>query len=101
MKNIQIIDDADNATFSIFQTTDEDFKTIFPKDGQDLEIVEDYVDRVGEVEAAKTLSKLWEKPLYKPDIRGIHGTLFYDYKEKSKHLPESKREVDRISGQIN
>jgi hypothetical protein len=101
MKNIQIIDGAVNATYSIFQATDEEFETIFPGLGQDLEVIEDYVSRVGEDEATKTLSKLWDRPIYKRDVHGIHGTLFYDYKEKSKYLPESKREIDRAAGQIN
>lgn len=48
MKNIQVIDGADNATYSIFQATEEDFDQIFPQPGQDIEIAEDYVDRVGE-----------------------------------------------------
>jgi hypothetical protein len=101
VKNIQIIDGADNATFSIFQATDEEFSAIFPGRGQDIEIVEDYIGRAGEEQAAKTLSKLWERPIYKGDAQGIHGTLFYNYRDKSKFLPESKREIDRAPGQIN
>ena len=95
MKNIQIIDGAVNASYSIFQATDEDFAEIFPQAGQDIEIVEDYVSRVGEHQANLTLSKLWQKPIHKRDVEGIHGTLYYDYKEKSKYLPKSKREIDR------
>jgi hypothetical protein len=101
MKNIQIVDGAVNATYSIFQATDEEFQTIFPQSGQDLEIVEDYVGRVGEDEAGKILSRIWERPVHKRDAHGIHGTLYYDYKEKAKYLPESKREIDRSAGQIN
>jgi len=40
MKNIQIIDGAGNATFSVFQATDQEFAEIFP-DGRDIELVED------------------------------------------------------------
>lgn len=101
VKNIQVIDGADNATYSIFQATDEEFTAIFPSPGQDLEVVEDYVGRVGEDEASETLSRLWERPIYKHDVEGIHGTLFYDYKEKAKYLPKSRREIDRSAGQIN
>lgn len=101
MKNIQIIDGADNATYSIFQATDDEFGTIFPRPGQDIEVVEDYVGRVGNDEASKTLSRLWERPIYKHDVQGIHGTVYYDYKEKAKYLPPSKREIDRSPGQIN
>jgi hypothetical protein len=101
VKNIQIIDGADNATYSIFQAADEEFAQIFPNSGQYLEIVEDYVARVGEDQAHQTLTRLWERPVYKQNVQGIHGTLFYDYKGKAKYLPESKREIDRVPGSIN
>jgi hypothetical protein len=98
VKNIQIIDGADNATYNIFQATNDEFAEIFPGSGQDIEVVEDYVRRVGEDEARKTLSKVWERPIYKHDVKGIHGTLYYDYKEKARYLPESRREIDRRAG---
>jgi hypothetical protein len=98
VKNIQIIDGADNATYNIFQASDDEFAEIFPGSGQDIEVVEDYVRRVGEDEARKTLSKVWERPIYKHDVKGIHGTLYYDYKEKARYLPESRREIDRRAG---
>jgi hypothetical protein len=86
---------------NIFQATDEEFERIFPGLGQDIEVVEDYFSRVGGDEANRTLSKLWERPIHKRDAHGIHGTLYYDYKEKSKYLPESRREMDRAAGQTN
>jgi hypothetical protein len=95
VKNIQVIDGADNATFNIFQATDKEFASIFPGLGQDIEVVEEYVSRVGKVEATKTLSRLWERPIYKHDVQGIHGTLYYDWKENAASLPESRREIDR------
>jgi hypothetical protein len=98
VKNIQIIDGAGNATYNIFQATNDEFAEIFPGSGQDIEVVEDYVRRVGEDEARKTLSKVWERPIYKHDVQGIHGTLYYDYKEKARYLPESRREIDRRAG---
>lgn len=101
MKNIQVIDGADNATYSIFRATEEEFKQIFPQVGQDIEIVEDYIIRVGEKEAARTLSALWQTPVPKRDVNGIHGTLYYDHREKSKYLPKSKREIDRDERQLN
>lgn len=96
LKNIQVIDGAVNATFNIFQATDEEFATIFPAPGQDIEVVEEYISRVGEEIAKKTLSRLWERPIYKHDVQGIQGTLYYDWKEKAKYLPESRREIDRL-----
>ncbi len=101
MKNIQIIDGADNATYSIFQATDPEFESIFPEPGQDLEIVEDFVSRVGERDASSTLANLWQRPIHKRHAMGIHGTLYYDRTQKRRFLPVSKREIDRAAGQIN
>jgi hypothetical protein len=55
MKNVQIIDRAYNATFSIFQATDEEFALLFPGDGQDIEIVEDFMKRLGDADAENVL----------------------------------------------
>ena len=101
VKNIQIIDGGVNATFNIFQATDDEFATIFPGPGQDIEVVEEYFTRVGEAEAKKTLSGLWERPIYKHDVQGIHGTLYYNHKEKAKYLPKSRREIDRDPSGVN
>ena len=95
MKNIHVIDGAVNATFNIFQATDDEFAAIFPGLGQDIEVVEEFVARVGEETAKKTLSGLWDRPIYKHDVQGIHGTLYYDHKEKAAYLPKSRREIDR------
>ena len=100
MKNIQIIDGARNATFSVFQTTDEAFEAIFP-DGRDMELVEDLVARLGQDQAAAILAPLWDRPVLKRDAQGIHGTLFYDYADRRDILPSSMREVDWDAGSIN
>lgn len=101
MKNIQIIDGADNATFSVFQATDDEFRLIFPGDGQDLEISEDAWERLGDEVAGRLFPPLWERPIHKGEAVGIHGTLFYNYAAKRHHLPPSKREIDRPDSQIN
>ncbi len=93
MKNVQIIDGATNATYSIFQATEEEYAAIFPND-QDLELVEDFFARVGEEEAIRILSPIWTRPILKRDAMGIHGTLFYNNELRRKHIPATKREVD-------
>lgn len=100
MKNIQIIDGADNATFSIFQATDAEFAVIFP-DGQDIELAEDLVERIGEERAHAVMTPIWDRPILKRDAMGVHGTLFYDWDRRRIHLPTSKREVDWDEGSIN
>jgi hypothetical protein len=47
MKNILIVDCAMNATFSVFQATDEEYAMLFPN-GQEIEVIEDVIERVGE-----------------------------------------------------
>lgn len=100
VKNIQIIDGADNATFSIFQATDEEYSAIFPGDC-DMELVEDLVSRLGETEAGRVLTPLWSRPVLKRNAVGIHGTLFYGNERRREFIPSSKREVDWAAGSIN
>jgi len=74
MRNIQIIDGAENATFSIFQATDAEFALIFPDD-QDIELAEDLFERIGNKRARDLLTPIWSRPILKRDAMGIHGTL--------------------------
>ncbi|MEY9181656.1 MULTISPECIES: hypothetical protein [Bradyrhizobium] len=101
MKNIQIIDPAVNATFSLFQATDDEFAAIFPGAGQDLELIEDFTERVGEEQALRILSPVWERPILKRDAQGIHGTLYYEYADRKQYLPASRREVDWPDSYVN
>jgi hypothetical protein len=94
LKNIQVIDRAANATFSIFQATDEEFDAIFPAEGQDMELSEDFHSRVGARQAKAILEAIWERPILKRDACGIHGTLYYDDAVRRQYLPATKREVD-------
>jgi hypothetical protein len=100
MKNIQIIEDALNATFSVFQATDEEFEAIFPGE-RDIEFIEDFTDRVGEQEAGDVLGAVWKRPILKKDAQGIHGTLYYGWSERRAYLPSTKREVDWEENAIN
>jgi len=100
MKNIQVIDGAVNATFSVFQATEEEFAAIFP-DGRDMELAEDLVERLGDEAAGAVLDPLWNRPILKRDALGIHGTLFYDNEDRRDYIPSSKREVDWESGSVN
>jgi hypothetical protein len=101
LKNIQIIDRAENATFSVFQATEEEFSSIFPADGQDIELIEDFIVRFGDIQALRILNPVWERPILKRDAHGIHGTLYYGYEDRRKYLPVTKREVDWNPSAIN
>jgi hypothetical protein len=100
MKNIQIIDGAANATFSVFQATEEEFTVIFPE-GRDIELIEDLIERIGEEAAGSVLAPLWQRPILKRDALGIHGTLFYNNGQRRDRIPPSKREVDWDYGSVN
>jgi len=100
MKNIQIIDAAANATFSVFQASEEEFAELFPN-GQDIELSEDFHERVGDGRAQAILTPIWGRPILKREAQGIHGTLYYGWERKRGHLPISKREVDWDESAIN
>jgi hypothetical protein len=100
LRNIQVIDRAANATFSVFQATEEEFRAIFPSEGQDIELWEDFIGRCGE-QSERILGPIWERPILKRDAQGIHGTLYCEYEDRRHHLPATKREVDWNESAIN
>ena len=57
MKNIEVIDEAENCLFDVFSATEEEFILIFPN-GQDIEFADDFFERVGESVAAKVLEAI-------------------------------------------
>jgi hypothetical protein len=95
------MDGALNATFSVFQATEDEFAAIFPAEGQDMELIEDFLKRVGEEQARRILQPTWNRPVLKRDALGIHGTLYYQYADRRRYLPTTKREVDWDDGSIN
>ncbi|RLP27151.1 hypothetical protein [Mesorhizobium sp. YM1C-6-2] len=96
MKNIQIIEPADNCAYNIYAMPDEDFKLMFP-DGQDIEFVEDFWKRIGPKKASQIYSALWPRLLKKPEVQGIHGTLFVDLTEKKRIYPNKRFSDDPAS----
>lgn len=100
MKNILIIDGALNATFSVFQATDEEFAKLFPN-GEEIDVIEDVIERAGEAVADEIFARLWERPILKSEVQGIHATLIYDEPSRRDHLPISRREIDWDDGSIN
>lgn len=99
MKNIQVIDGADNCTFSLFQVTDQEFKLIFPEPGQDIEFGEDLLARISP--DSDILTAIWSRPVGKPDAMGLHGTLFYGFAAKRQRFPATKREMDWDARALN
>ncbi len=94
MKNIQVIDSADNCEYSLFAATDEEFALIFPGD-TDVEFIEDFLDRLEETTAAEVLDKIWDRPVPKKEVQGIHGTLYYQLSYRKRYYP-TKRESEMV-----
>ena len=90
MKNIQVIDGASNCSYDIFAMTEEEFRILFPDPGQDIEFVEDAIDRTGNDELGEIMRNVWKRPVKKPDVTGIHGTLFYELLWKKKYYPNKR-----------
>ncbi len=87
MKNIQVIDAANNCAYDIFQATEAEFKLIFPEEGQDIQFNQDVEDQQVIREA---LNKIWTRIINKKNVNGIHGTLFYQLPEKKEYYPNKK-----------
>ncbi len=77
MKNIQIIDNATNCTFSLFQATEDQFALLFPDIGQDVQFNSSLEHLPHQDEVCAALDNLWQRPVRKRDAMGIHGTIFY------------------------
>ena len=90
MKNIQVIDGAMNCSYDIFSVTEEEFNMLFPEVGQDIEFIEDVIERVGDERLATVMRNVWARPVKKPDVIGIHGTLFYQLSWKKEFYPTKK-----------
>lgn len=90
MKNIQVIDGALNCAYEIYSVTDDEFRVLFPGEGQDIEFIEDAIERVGDSTLGQMMSEVWKRPVAKTDVVGIHGTLFYELGFKKKYYPTKK-----------
>ncbi len=96
MKNVQIIDGAENCTYSVYAFTEKQFTAIFPSPGQNVEFIEDAIERLGDAALGKLLKPVWNREVPKKKVRGIDGTLFYELTFKKKYYP-TKREEEMIN----
>jgi len=91
MKNIQVIDGAENAVFDIFSASDEEFALIFP-DGQDIAFIDEVYARGNSDVLDDAFNKIWNRRIPKRDAHGIHGLLFYELDYKKVYYPTRKDE---------
>lgn len=95
MKNIQVIDGADNSVYDIFAATDEEFGLIFPP-AQDVAFIDEVMARGPEDALDAAFTHIWERRLRKAEAMGIHGTLFYELGHKKQYYP-ARRDEDAVN----
>ncbi|MGE9295319.1 MAG: hypothetical protein ACQKBV_03420 [Puniceicoccales bacterium] len=77
MKNIQVIDDAINCVYDIFQATEDEYSQIF-RGGADVAFIDEIEDTV----PPSVFEQIWNRRIPKHTANGIHGILFCGLEEK-------------------
>jgi hypothetical protein len=95
MKNIQVIDGAQNCVYDIFAATEEEFFLIFP-DETDIAFINEVYARENGNMLDVAFKNIWLRPIPKSQVQGIHGILFYDLEEKKIYYP-GRRDQDAIN----
>lgn len=91
MKNIQIIDGAENCVYDIFAATDDEYGEIF-KNGADVAFINEVYQGNSAEKLDSIFIKIWARRIPKKYAIGIHGTLFYELDQKKKYYPTRKDE---------
>lgn len=93
MKNIQIIDGAQNSVFEIYAIPDKLFSLIFPK-GTDVAFEKDLLKKFPQQD--RRFKTLYKRRLDKKSIRGIHGTLCLALSASDPKYFPTRREAEVI-----
>jgi hypothetical protein len=91
MKNIQVIDGAENCVYDIFAAPDDVFDLVFAP-GTDVAFVEELQQRPDADRIFEALGTIWAHRVPKVQAQGIHGTLFYGLIRKRKYYPTLRDE---------
>jgi len=89
MKNIQIIDGADNCVYDIFAATDDEFSLIFPNH-TDIAFINEVYEKGDAVILDAAFRNIWKRRVSKRDVVGIHGIIFYESDGKMIYYPSRK-----------
>ena len=95
MKNVLVIDKAENSVYDIFGVADDVFALIFPK-GTDIAFAEDLRRHRQSGRIWRGLGEAWRHRVPKALVRGIHGTLFYELEHKRQYYP-TRRDEEAIN----
>ncbi len=91
MKNIQVIDRADNCVYDIFAATEEEFLLIF-KSGHDVAFIDEVYESGERQKLDAAFKNIWARRQVKHEVQGIHGLLFYELEKKKIYYPTRKDE---------
>ncbi len=91
MKNIQVIDGAENTVYDIFAATEEEFLLMFPNN-TDIAFIDEVMKRGPKKKLSLALKNLWDRPVRKSEANGIHGILFYQLEYKKQYYPTHRDE---------
>ncbi|WP_236078248.1 hypothetical protein [Paraburkholderia nemoris] len=91
MKNIQIIDGAQNCVYDIFSATDEEFALVFPGE-TDIAFIDEVYARGDRRLLDVAFKNIWQRRVKKSEAQGIHGIIFYELEEKKVYYPTRKDE---------
>ena len=91
MKNIQVIDGAENCVFDIFAATEDEFRLIFPP-GEDVAFIDEVYKRSSAQGLEVALARIWNRRIPKSDAIGIHGVLYYGLEHKKAYNPTRRDE---------
>jgi hypothetical protein len=95
MKNIQVIDGAENSVYDIFAATEEEFALIFPAN-QDVAFIDEVMARGPERNLNEAFTRIWGRRVPKNEAMGIHGLLFFEHEDKKQYYP-TRRDEEAIN----
>lgn len=95
MKNIQVIDGAENCVYDIFGATEDEFNLIFKTD-TDIAFIDEVYAGGSSDKLDAAFAKIWKRPVSKAEAQGIHGTLFYELEGKKIYYP-NRRDRDAVN----
>jgi hypothetical protein len=91
MKNIQVIDGAENCVFDVFAATDDEFMLVFPPE-EDVAFIDEVYQRGNAQELDAALGQIWNRRVVKAETHGIHGILYYGLDHKKAYYPTRRDE---------
>lgn len=91
MKDIQVIDGAENCVYDIFSATDDEFTLIFEA-GTDVAFIDEVNGRGDSNLLDAAFDRIWKRRQRKVDAQGIHGILFYELAQKKAYYPTRRDE---------